>query len=51
MDVKVITFAASEQVLEKTSEIDEYVSDTVHYIKAEFTLGENWTEFDIVQAV
>ena len=35
----------------KTGGISHYSSDTISYIKAVFTLGENWNGFDEVRAV
>ena len=51
MEEKIITFTANEQGLVKTGGISHYASDTISYIKAVFTLGENWHGFDEVRAV
>ena len=51
MEEKIITFTADEQGLVKTGGISHYASDTISYIKAVFTLGENWQGFDEVRAV
>lgn len=51
MNKSEITFSANEQSLIKTGGIDNYASNTVSYIEATFTLGENWTGFDSVRAV
>ena len=51
MEERIITFTANEQGLVKTGGISHYASDTISYIKAVFTLGENWQGFDEVRAV
>lgn len=51
MNKQSITFSASEQTLEKTGGIDNYASNIVSYVEATFTLGENWTGYDVVRAV
>lgn len=51
MNKQSILFSANEQTLEKTSGIDLYASNTVSYIEATFSLGENWTGYDVVRAV
>ena len=51
MNKQSITFTANEQTLEKTGGIDLYASNTVSYIEATFTLGTNWTGYDVVRAV
>lgn len=51
MEERIITFTADEQGLVKTGGISHYASDTISYIKAVFTLGENWQGFDEVRAV
>ena len=51
MNKQSITFSANEQVLEKTGGIDNYASNTVSYVEATFTMGENWTGYDVVRAV
>lgn len=51
MEQKTITFTANEQGLVKTGGISHYASDTISYIKAVFTLGDNWQGFDEVRAV
>ena len=51
MNRNLITFSANEQTLIKTGGINNYASNTVSYIVAEFDLGENWDEFDSVRAI
>lgn len=51
MNKSEITFSANEQSLIKTGGVDNYASNTVSYIEATFTLGENWTGYDSVRAV
>ena len=51
MNTNIITFQADEQILIKTGGIDEYASDTVSYVEADFTLGQNWDSFDSVRAI
>ena len=51
MESAIITFQADEQALIKTGGIDEYASDTVSYIEADFSLGQNWSGYDSVRAV
>lgn len=51
MNKQSITFTANEQTLEKTGGIDHYASNIVSYIEATFTLGTNWTGYDVVRAV
>ena len=51
MEVTKLTFQADEQNLVKTSGTDVFASDTVSYIEADFTLGENWTGYDSVRAM
>ena len=51
MEEKIITFTANEQGLVKTGGISHYASDTISYIKAVFTLGENWHGFDEVRGI
>lgn len=51
MDTQSIVFSAAEQVLTKDSGSDEFASNTVAYVEATFTLGDNWSDFDSVSAV
>lgn len=51
MNKKAIAFTASDQTLTKTAGSERYASNTVSYVEATFTLGENWTGFDSVRAV
>ena len=51
MNKQSITFTANEQTLEKTGGIDSYASNIVSYVEATFTLGTNWTGYDVVRAV
>ena len=51
MNTQIITFQADEQCLVKTGGIDKYASDTVSYIEAQFTLGENWSGYDQISAI
>jgi hypothetical protein len=51
MNTTSITFSANEQKLKKTEGLENYASNTVGYIKAVFTLGENWSGYDSVRAV
>ena len=46
-----LTFTANEQALTKTDNFTDFASNTVSYIEATFTLGENWTGYDSVRAV
>lgn len=46
-----LTFTANEQDLTKTDNFTDFASNTVSYIEATFTLGENWTGYDSVRAV
>lgn len=47
----IITFTANEQALKKTGGISNYASDTVGYVSAVFTLGDNWDGFDEIRAI
>ena len=51
MNSKTLTFSASEQDLQNSSEVLVVASDTVSYIEATFTLGTNWSGFDYTRAV
>ena len=51
MNTSNLTFTANDQELVKNSGLEEYASNSVSYIKATFTLGENWSGFDSVRAV
>ena len=51
MNKQSITFTANEQTLEKTGGIENYASNIVSYVEATFTLGTNWTGYDVVRAV
>lgn len=51
MNKQTITFTASEQTLTKTGGIEHYASNTVSYIEASFTLGDNWAGYDSIRAV
>jgi len=51
MNKKAIAFTASDQTLTKTAGSEQYASNTVSYVEATFTLGENWTGFDSVRAL
>ena len=51
MNKQSITFTANEQTLEKTGGLGLYASNSVSYIEATFTLGENWSGYDVVRAV
>lgn len=51
MTYKTINFTANEQDLINTSGELQFASDTVSYIKAVFSLDENWSGFDSVRAV
>ena len=51
MNKQSITFSANEQTLEKTGGIDNYASNIISYVESTFTLGENWTGYDVVRAV
>ena len=51
MNSKTLTFSASEQDLQNSSEVLVIASDTVSYIEATFTLGTNWSGFDYTRAV
>lgn len=46
-----LTFTANEQALTKTDNFTDFASNTVSYIEATFTLGENWSGYDSVRAV
>ena len=46
-----LAFTANEQALTKTDNFTDFASNTVSYIEATFTLGENWTGYDSVRAV
>ena len=46
-----IYFKVSGQSLMKTGGLSTYASDTVEYIQAEFTLSDEWKEYDSVRAV
>lgn len=46
-----LTFTANEQDLTKTDNFTDFASNTVSYIEATFTLGENWSGYDSVRAV
>ena len=51
MNSKTLTFSASEQELQNSSEVLVIASDTISYIEATFTLGTNWSGFDYTRAV
>lgn len=51
MEKQIITFTADEQSLVKTGGVDCYASNTVSYIEADFTLGDNWSGYDVIRAV
>ena len=46
-----LTFTANEQALTKTDNFTDFASNTVSYVEATFTLGENWSGYDSVRAV
>lgn len=46
MEIKTISFSANDQVLTKESGSDNFVSNAVSYVKAEFSLGTGWTRAD-----
>ena len=46
-----IYFKVSGQSLMKTGGLSTYASDTVEYIQAEFTLSDEWKEYDSVRAI
>lgn len=46
-----INFKVSGQSLVKTGGLSTYASDTVEYIQAEFTLSDEWKEYDSVRAI
>ena len=50
MQTVTIRFTANGQVLKGEGCPIKIASNTVEYVKAVFTLGENWTGFDVVRA-
>lgn len=44
-----LRFRADQQKLKLLDPVRSIASGTVNYVHAEFDLGENWTEFDVVQ--
>lgn len=46
-----ILFKANGQSLVKTGGLSTYASDVVEYVEAEFTLGDEWLEYDSARAI
>lgn len=51
MNKQVITFSANEQSLIKTGGINNYASNIVSYVEAQFDLGANWQGYDSIRAI
>ena len=49
MNQTILHFSANEQAL--TGSTYHFASNTVHYIKAVFDLGQNWQGYDSIRAV
>lgn len=49
MEQTILHFSANEQAL--TGQTYRFASNTVHYIKAVFDLGQNWSGYDSIRAI
>lgn len=51
MDTQKITFSANNQTLTKETGPNEFVSNAVAYVEAEFALGDGWSGYDTITAL